>query len=101
MAHFTLSTATEAGTLNHRIRSNCTMPGLTDTVMARQLGEHFAALGIVESEAAMRREAVCRIPLKRNGEAREVAATALFLASDAASYVNGACIVVDGASSLM
>ena len=35
-------------------------------------------------------------PLQRNGETSEVAAIVLFLASDAASYVNGQAIAVDG-----
>jgi NAD(P)-dependent dehydrogenase (short-subunit alcohol dehydrogenase family) len=37
-----------------------------------------------------------KTPLKRLGRAEEVASTALFLASDAASYITGATIVVDG-----
>jgi len=35
-------------------------------------------------------------PLGRLGKAQEIATTALFLASDAASYITGATIMVDG-----
>jgi|GEM_PF-171272 len=37
-----------------------------------------------------------KTPLKRLGRAEEIASTALFLASDAASYITGATIIVDG-----
>ena len=37
-----------------------------------------------------------KVPLKRMGKAEEVASVVLFLASEAASYINGATIVVDG-----
>ena len=37
-----------------------------------------------------------KTPLKRLGRAEEIASTALFLASDAASYITGATIMVDG-----
>jgi 3-oxoacyl-[acyl-carrier protein] reductase len=40
-------------------------------------------------------------PAARSGRPDEVAACAMFLASEAASYVNGAMLVVDGANSLM
>jgi glucose 1-dehydrogenase/3-oxoacyl-[acyl-carrier protein] reductase len=37
-----------------------------------------------------------RIPLRRFGEYQELAAVAVFLASDASSYVNGVSLLVDG-----
>lgn len=37
-----------------------------------------------------------KAPLKRMGKSEEMASTALFLASDAASYITGACIIADG-----
>ena len=40
-------------------------------------------------------------PLKRLGNSHEIASTALFLASEASSYINGANIVVDGGWSIV
>jgi NAD(P)-dependent dehydrogenase (short-subunit alcohol dehydrogenase family) len=75
------------------IRVNCICPGDTETPMlrdeARQLGqpaERFLA------EAADR-------PLGRIGTPDEIARAALYLASDASSYVTGTALVVDGGGS--
>ncbi len=73
-----------------KIRVNCICPGDTDTAMlrneARQLGE---AEDRFLSDSARR-------PLGRLGRPEEIAHTALYLASDAASFVTGAAVVVDG-----
>lgn len=39
---------------------------------------------------------MAEIPLRRHAEPREMAGTVLYLVSDASSYTNGECIVVDG-----
>lgn len=72
------------------IRVNSVNPGDTDTPMlrdeARQLGEDWAAFA---GDAADR-------PMGRAGTPDEIAQAVLFLASDAASYVTGSALVVDG-----
>jgi len=72
------------------IRINCLCPGDTDTGMlrseAQQLGE---ASDRFLAEAARR-------PLGRVGTPEEIAQAALYLASDASSFVTGSALVVDG-----
>jgi NAD(P)-dependent dehydrogenase (short-subunit alcohol dehydrogenase family) len=72
------------------IRVNCVCPGDTDTAMlrneARQLGEPIDKF---LAESAGR-------PLGRVGRPAEIAQAVLYLASDAASFVTGTTLVVDG-----
>src|SRR5258707_8361759 len=84
---------TKAMAVDHgpqNIRVNCICPGDTDTGMlrseAQQLGE---ASDRFLGEAAKR-------PLGRVGSPEEIARAALYLASDASSFVTGAALVVDG-----
>lgn len=81
----------------HGIRVNGINPGstLTDRVQ-RGLQADAQAQGITEAEALERNQA--KIPLGRFGRPEEVAAVALFLASDQASYVTGVVIPMDGGS---
>jgi NAD(P)-dependent dehydrogenase (short-subunit alcohol dehydrogenase family) len=66
------------------VTSNVLAPGLVDTDMARALSDQ-------------QREAIVdRTPLRRAATVAEVAAVAAFLTSDAASYVTGAVVPVDG-----
>lgn len=83
MIGLTKSTAKELGSRN--IRCNAIAPGFIITEMTASLPEKV----VEEWENS--------IPLKRGGTADEVANTALFLASDLASYVSGQVIQVTGA----
>ena len=75
------------------IRSNTVMPGVIDT-------PHAAAYvtGTVDPAETARRRAVM-VPMQRQGTAWEVAEAALFLASDAASFITGIDLPVDGGMS--
>jgi NAD(P)-dependent dehydrogenase (short-subunit alcohol dehydrogenase family) len=69
----------------HGVTVNAIAPGPVDTDQSRQ-----------SHTPATRRAYHERIPLRRYGEHREIAAAALFLASGEASFVNGAILNVDG-----
>jgi NAD(P)-dependent dehydrogenase (short-subunit alcohol dehydrogenase family) len=71
------------------VRVNAICPGLIETAMTQPI---FAA-----ARAAGKEHKIGQLnPLRRAGQPREIAETALFLASDESSYVNGQAIVVDG-----
>jgi NAD(P)-dependent dehydrogenase (short-subunit alcohol dehydrogenase family) len=80
--------ARDLGPYNIRVNGIC--PGCIDTpMMTRSLGRN-------ESAADAKRKMELAIPLRRLGEAREIANAAAFLASDLASYITGASLLVDG-----
>ena len=73
-----------------KIRVNAVAPGPIGT-------EFFDRTGMEESDQKEMTDSIKEmIPLGRFGEAEEVASVAMFLMSDAASYVTGAEFVVDG-----
>lgn len=74
------------------IRANCVLPGLMDTPQIRAYVTSGYG-GEVEAMLA-KRNAAC--PMKRMGDAWDVAYASLFLASDEARYITGAQLVVDG-----
>ena len=67
------------------IRVNVLAPGFFPTEMNAEMDSEYME-SILNS----------RVPMRRLGDVEECAAVAVFLASDAASYVTGACIPVDG-----
>ena len=69
-----------------KIRVNALAPGLIDT--------RFAS-AIVQNETLMN-EVVKKTPLGRYGKPEEIAGGALYLASDAASFLTGQALVIDG-----
>lgn len=78
------------------IRANCVLPGLMDTPMIREPLK--ASYGGDIEEMRRKRHAQC--PMGHMGDAWDVAHAALFLASDAARYVTGVDLIVDGGLSL-
>jgi NAD(P)-dependent dehydrogenase (short-subunit alcohol dehydrogenase family) len=71
------------------VRINAICPGLIQTGMTRPIFEQARARGSEHKIGQLN-------PLRRAGSPDEIARTALFLASDASSYVNGQAIAVDG-----
>lgn len=82
-----LMTATAARELaSSNIRLNCIAPGWIATDLNRNLWEDDGTRAAMEA----------MIPMGRLGRAEEIVGPAIFLASDASSFVTGATIVVDG-----
>jgi NAD(P)-dependent dehydrogenase (short-subunit alcohol dehydrogenase family) len=71
------------------VRVNAICPGLIETGMTKPMFDFARARGSDKKIGQLN-------PLKRAGQPIEIARTALFLASDEASYVNGQAIAVDG-----
>lgn len=81
---FTKSSALELA--RYSIRVNAILPGLIDTPLTQR---RISNLPLME-------EWMTRIPLGRPGQPADVAEPTLFLASDAARYITGTSLVVDG-----
>ncbi|HST73750.1 MAG TPA: SDR family oxidoreductase [Acetobacteraceae bacterium] len=94
LAQLTRSAALDWAAYN--IRVNCIAPGSTDTAMLglviRQLAERYPERFTAGSDEAYRSS----VPLGRFARPAEIAAAVTFLASDAASFITGVILPVDG-----
>lgn len=89
-----LTKAIAADFIKRGIRANAICPG---TIETPSLGERIAAQGGTE---AVRKAFIDRQPMGRLGRAEEVAALAVYLASDESSFTTGQIHIVDGGFSL-
>jgi NAD(P)-dependent dehydrogenase (short-subunit alcohol dehydrogenase family) len=74
----------------HNVRANCIAPGLIKTDFARALWEDPARLEYSTKNT----------PLRRIGQADEIAGAAVFLASKAGAFMTGQSIVIDGGATI-
>jgi NAD(P)-dependent dehydrogenase (short-subunit alcohol dehydrogenase family) len=72
------------------VRVNCIAPGLVRTDFAKALWENPDKLKAVTRHT----------PMRRIGEPREIAGAAVFLASDASTFMTGQALIVDGGSTI-
>lgn len=74
-----------------KVRVNAIAPGLVKTEFARALWE--------DDRRRQEREALT--PLRRLGEPKDIGGIAVFLASEAAAFITGQCIVADGGVTIL
>ncbi len=92
VSHFTRSTALQNARTGNDIRINAVLPGLVETAMAGDFYNIFEKIGSPEAVRGA-------FTTGRSARAEEIADVILFLASDRASFISGASIVVDRAAS--
>ncbi|MEK8227687.1 SDR family oxidoreductase [Oerskovia sp. M15] len=82
--------AMESGKLGYGVRVNCVYPGLVPTAMGAGLASDMASLGLFGSAEEAVGAVVDLTPSGRLGTVEDIADAVVFLASDAARFVNGA-----------
>lgn len=103
LSHLTKTTAAQYARQN--IRVNAILPGLMKTPLVQQTAGLAGAFGLPNDPSQseieeMWRRRDARVPMGHMGDAWDVAAAAVFLASDEARYITGIELVVDGGLSL-
>ena len=85
-----LTKSVSADYLRDGIRCNCICPG---TVQSPSLDERINAF---DDPVQARKDFIARQPLGRLGSATEIAAIAVYLASDESAYTTGQPFIIDG-----
>ena len=75
---------------NHKIRVNCIAPGIVQTKFSEALW----------SNEKLMAEYLKQMPLGKIGQPEEIARTALYLASEASSFMTGSTLIIDGGANL-
>ena len=88
--------AMESGKLGYGVRVNCIYPGLVPTAMGAGLANDVAALGLFPSPEEAVGAVIGLTPSGRLGAVEDMADAVVFLASDAARFITGAGLPVDG-----
>jgi NAD(P)-dependent dehydrogenase (short-subunit alcohol dehydrogenase family) len=88
--------AMESGKLGYGVRVNCIYPGLVPTAMGAGLANDVAEIGLFASPQEAVEAVVGLTPSGRLGEVTDMADAVVFLASDAARFINGVGLPVDG-----
>lgn len=97
VANWSKTLAMELGQFN--ITVNNVLPGATETGRLDQIMQNKASKAGVEV-SDIKNEMSGEVPMKRLGKPEEIAAAVAFLASPAASYINGINVPVDGGRTL-
>lgn len=88
--------ANESGKLGYGVRVNCIYPGLVPTDMGMKLANDIVAAGLAASVEAAVGDVIGQTPLGRLGEVGDMADAVVFLSSDAARFITGIGLPVDG-----
>jgi NAD(P)-dependent dehydrogenase (short-subunit alcohol dehydrogenase family) len=88
--------AAESGKLGYGVRVNCIYPGLVATDMGLKLASDVVALGLWPNVEAAIGDVIGLTPLGRLGEVGDMASAVVFLCSDAARFITGTGLPVEG-----
>jgi NAD(P)-dependent dehydrogenase (short-subunit alcohol dehydrogenase family) len=92
----TKTVAVECAQLQTGIRCNSLHPSVIESAMGDHFLQNFVDLGITPDVEATRAAFLAQVPMGVWGQPDDVANAALFLASDAAKFITGAELSVDG-----